>query len=89
MRFDSYLRYSRRMEPPDHPPPPARPVPAESASTPGGLLGLLVMPIQLVVTAGLGIFSNLVSGILGALFGGLLGRAPETDEPDPPGHDDE
>lgn len=43
---------------------------------PGGLLGLLLWPIQAAIAAGLGIFTALINGILGA----FLPRRPAPDE---------
>ena len=51
----------------------------------------MISPIQMAVSAGLGIFGRLVAGILGALFGGLLGGDTAADPTDagPEGSTDE
>lgn len=46
---------------------------------PGGLLGLLLWPLQAAITAGLALFTALVNGILGA----LIPKKPDQDDDKP------
>lgn len=44
------------------------PEPTHSAPAPGGLLGLLLQPLQTLIAAGLRLFAALVAGILRAFL---------------------